>query len=246
MHIEVVSICYNESAMMPYFLRHYGSFADSITIMDGGSSDGTREIVGACPIAKLTDMPFHGCDDQVFAGIYSRYVEPIFSEEPAWVLCVDCDEFIWHVDGLRVALERELARGSLVIKAEGYEMVSPVFPTTSGQIYDEIKTGFRNEWTERLTSKMCIVRRGLSFRWGVGRHRIERMDPSIVPVIDSGIKLLHYRKLGKEYSNERSARNWSTHSDRNRKMGWGIHCSPFSRDTEQSFLELEKQAVIVT
>jgi len=56
MKICVITLCYNEEVILPFFIRHYEQVADRIICYDGGSTDRTREIIAACPIAELREL----------------------------------------------------------------------------------------------------------------------------------------------------------------------------------------------
>ena len=45
MRIDVYTILRNERIILPYFLRHYGSFADCLVVYDDRSDDGSRELL---------------------------------------------------------------------------------------------------------------------------------------------------------------------------------------------------------
>ena len=90
-------------------------------------------------------------------------------------------------------------------------MVSEVFPTTSGQIYDEIKMGVY----EAHCSKRCIFSPEINIRYSPGRHFVRDTTDETVDKTNTGIKLLHYRFLGKEYFVERSKKNMERMSEKN-------------------------------
>jgi hypothetical protein len=99
-------------------------------------------------------------------------------------------------------------------------MVSKTFPTTSGQIYDEIKTGFPdNGW-----SKPAVFRGDIY--WTVGRHGIDfsKCSPVVSPTAE--LMLLHYRGLGVDYVRWRHARNWERVPERCRSQSFGVNTSP--------------------
>ena len=96
--------------MMPYFLRHYETFANRIVLYDDGSDDGTREIIESHPLAELKDYPLDtGIDDQDLI----EFAESIYPEargQADWVIWVDADEIIYHPE-LANKLQEYLDRG---------------------------------------------------------------------------------------------------------------------------------------
>lgn len=51
--IHVYTICWNEERFLPYFLRHYGAFAEEITVFDNGSDDNSVAIARAFPNTRV-------------------------------------------------------------------------------------------------------------------------------------------------------------------------------------------------
>jgi hypothetical protein len=117
-------------------------------------------------------------------------------------------------------LENYLADGVEVPQVEGYTMVSKKFPTTSGQIYDEIRTGVRDGYWD----KKAIFRGNIHYN--VGRHSInlDVFNPKSSPTCE--IKLLHYRCLGMDYVRRRHARNWARVPEHCRRLNLGSNTSP--------------------
>lgn len=219
MRVWVYAICRDEKPIIGYFLRHYATFAENIIIYDDDSSDGTREEIAACPQAELRDwMGSDGLyDDEFLAFANEQWKEARGLAD--WVAWVDCDEFLYHQNILSV-LERYYAEGVEVPQIDGYTMVSDHFPTTDGQIYDEIKTGFKDD----IWSKKAIFR--VHMHWNVGRHSIDTSQFTPVSSAAPEIKLLHYRALGLEYVKQRHRRNWERVPDRCRVMNMGNNTNP--------------------
>ena len=86
-------------------------------------------------------------------------------------------------------------------------MLSDIPPTTTGQIYDEIQCGLPDFWA----TQCCLFDPTIYIRFRRGCHSIARSQKNIVFKAGAqlGIKLLHYRYLGKEYSENRTKRNLS-------------------------------------
>jgi hypothetical protein len=218
LRIWVYTHCRNERLMMPYFLRHYCSFADRVTVFDDKSSDGTRDIVAAEPRAILRDWPGAlGLDDIEFCELFPQlYAEAAGNAD--WVMWVDADEFIYHPD-IRAALGKV---GGLydIVRPSGWSMISEKPPGTQGQIYDELKMGIN---ADGAYDKPCVFVPRCAPNWTVGRHSLSVPSQELsVP----SIKLLHYRWLGVDYVRERNARNFARQSDRAKQHKLGWTCRP--------------------
>lgn len=198
MTIHVYSIVKNVEYLLPYFLRHYLTFADKIFIIDDCSTDRTKEIAISSSKVKLlnfkrTGIDFHDDVIETLESSYKKYSRGIAD----WVICVDSDEFIYHKD-INNVLQKQCNAGAQVLKSIGYTMVSEKVPNKNGQIYDECKTGIRT----RQYDKTVIFNPKNDITFGRGQHTTNVSGN--VKFIDAGLLLLHYRYLSKEYFIERS------------------------------------------
>jgi glycosyltransferase involved in cell wall biosynthesis len=212
-------ICRNEARLMPYLLRHYTTFVDKLIFYDDQSDDGTRQLIQSCPQAELRDWPgSHGIVDDEFMDFANQQWKEARGKAH-WVIWIDADEFIYHPQIVEV-LDRLLAAGVDLPQLHGYTMVADHFPTTTGQIYDEIKTGFYDEaW-----SKPAIFRADM--KWNVGRHSYDHVAVKLRLSDQVELKLLHYRCLGMDYLRQRHERNWDRVPDRCRRLAYGTNCAP--------------------
>jgi len=198
MTIDVYSIMRNEIQMLPYFLRHYERFADRILIWDDHSDDGTTELLRKHPKVILLPVDHNGMDD-VF---YVKYLWPRYKQysrgKADWAICVDADEFVYHPYLLSVLYDC-LSKKKIKITCEGWTMISDSFPTSEGQIYDEVKNGLRDKWF----NKTVVFSPKMDMKWTNGRHYCANPGKSE----NTGIKMLHYRYLGVDYSKARDRKN---------------------------------------
>lgn len=205
--------------MMGYFLRHYTRFCDKLIFYDDRSTDGTRELIHSCPEAELRDWPGgHGIVDDEFMDFSNEQWKEARGQAD-WVIWVDADEFLYHPD-IKGVLADYLAKDVHHPWITAFTMVSDAFPTTDGQIYDEVKTGFRDTFWD----KQAIFRGDIHYN--VGRHSFDHTRFKYRPSDGPAIKLLHFRCLGLDYLKARHARNWGRVPERCRHFSYGVNCSP--------------------
>jgi hypothetical protein len=215
--------------MLPYFLRHYSTFASRILIFDEQSTDRTRAILKEYPLTEVRDWEgnvddkeVEGIDDVLFRHFYDMEYRSRSRGVADWVMCPDVDEFIYHPYILDI-LQDCLKRGVSVIQCEGYQMISDHFPVNGGQIYDGVRTGIYDAWH----NKPIIFSPDIDMSFKLGRHGFNPDDGTKLAV-DTHIKLLHYRYLGRDYCLERNMRNIERMSDRNKIHKLGRHNHPES------------------
>jgi glycosyltransferase involved in cell wall biosynthesis len=199
--VDVYVMVHNEEFILPYFLRHYGAFARQIIAFEDQSTDRSREILEAHPAVRVIEPEQHGINEKYWTGTLWPMYEKISRGKVDYVMQVDADEFVYHPDLLRI-LEYERAQGIQEIHCRGYTMVAEQMPSTTGQIYDEIRRGL----PDRLSSKWAVFDPMIHLRYGDGRHKV-RESSAIRADGKSGLKLLHYRYLGSRYFEERDQRN---------------------------------------
>lgn len=204
MKIDVYSNMYNEEFLLPYWLRHYETIADRIFVWDDHSTDKTLEILSRHPKVIMLPRDKQGHHDQYYVtSLYPQY-ETYSRGSADWVIVADADEFIYHPDLVGV-LEKAKEKGIPVLQCSGFSMVSQGLPTKNGQIYDEIKLGI----PDKPESKWTIHSPNIHIRHKKGRHGPPSVDGDFQRSAGrgTGIKLLHYRYLTKEYIDTRERKN---------------------------------------
>ena len=223
--VEVHVLAFNEAELMPYVLRHYRTFADRIVIHDAGSTDGTQGIAktgGAEVVPWETGGEFN---DQLAMELKNTCWHGTLAD---WVIVCDCDELWYFPDGAQRQLMAYFDQQIAVVKPQGFNMVSEVYPTTTGQIYDEVKTGSPEPWYAKCA--LFSPRLVREMHYLPGAHDCKALlysgewidlpmgSPSSVPPS----YLLHYHHLGPverlaRLNDEKRARLAPIH----KVCGWG-------------------------
>lgn len=223
MKIIVFTITYNCADVIPWFLRHYGEFADEISVFDDKSTDGTREILAAHPLVKLRDWPHNtGIDEDLFLQHWQEWY-PKARGQFDWVIIPDPDELIWHRDIL-AALSAALHRTIDVVQPQGYNMTGDGLPAFDEkdprQLWEVSPMGV----LAPVYSKPVIFQPGIKINWVRGKHALEMCSP--VMLGDSEFKLLHYRYMGQEYTAKRNAQNYARCGLQSGDKGAAWSCKP--------------------
>lgn len=211
MKIVTFTILKNESAILPFFLRHYSAFVDKIIIWDEQSTDGTREIIKACPKAELRDWDGKGIDDYKF----KTFSEQAYKEARGhfdWCIWPDVDEFIWAPDVRAVLADSNQFDA---VTTAGFNMVHDGLPVDDGrQIWEIAPMGVNAP----VYAKKIVFKPDKDLHWSTGKHHLE----CNVTLSPPRLKLLHYRFLGETYTRERNARNYQSAVDK----GHAWSCAP--------------------
>lgn len=219
MKLWVYCLFHDEAPLLDYFMRHYGPLADRIILYDDHSTDGGPEIAAAYANVSVRPYPGAGLDDGEFVD-FAAATYPEARGLADWCLWVDADEFIYHPD-LRGRLARYQAEGVTLPHVDGYAMFANAFPTTAGQIYDEVHCGVPYAGY----SKPVVFSPELELRWIPGKHHLTN-DDGAKRGGAAEIKLLHFRHLGERYFTSRNARNYARMTARNIQLNHGWQTYP--------------------
>lgn len=238
MSCEAHIVSFNEGHIIGYAIRHYQTFCDKIVLHDAYSTDGTRSIARLYGV-EVRDWDTKGqVNDEMLMTLKNTCW---FGSTSDWVIVADADEFLWFPEGAKESLAKYTERGAAMIKTYGWEMTTDTFPTTEGQIYDEVKMGAAEEHyaAKPILFTPKIVRES---GFGIGAHEAK-------PVLKNGMQIyvsrkwpksdppaymLHYHHIGPL---QMIADRYQGHIDRasakNREMKWGSFRDPMVEATEQ-------------
>lgn len=207
MRVRVVSVCYNEREMLPFYLRHYYPVAHEIIIYDDGSNDGCKDIARGCPAVELRDWKYRsGLVDDYMMDLWQQAISEAKADKIDWLILPDIDEILWAFQGLTFVLENARAYGFHVIASQGWNMTGSGLPSDDGQsqIWQLLKTGV----PAPVYAKSIIINPQIDakYEWNRGRHALDLTNG--LRSTPPWVKLLHYRYLGYDYTAKRNARNY--------------------------------------
>lgn len=231
MKIATFIMCHNEEKLLPYTLRHYLQFSE-VTVLENNSTDRSVEIAKSMG-AKVWDLH---CPDE-FNDYFNRNAKNnCWKMSTAdWVIVVDCDEFVVFED-----LSILDTTSATILETEWYEMYSDKFPTTEGQIYEEVRMGHLGR-TKRNLFRRCEIK---DINYDNGSHNA---FPSGDVRIQSTnlVKTLHFRHLGMDYIMERNAHSQARMSQENKERGISIHFAYPREKVQEEYDEGMKIAKLI-
>jgi GT2 family glycosyltransferase len=222
MRIFAYAICYNEERMLPFFMRHYGSFCEKITVYDNMSTDRSREIVLAHPAGEVVTYDTCGrLRNDVYLDIKNHAWKKDRAAADFVVMC-DVDELLWHPDVLGY-LERCKAGGVTLPRTNGYSMGHSFFPDAAEDPRQLSEIATRGSFTPGYCKRIVFDPKGVSeINYSTGAHYCDpegdiapsnsnaQPDPPLgAPVLPglretfipredptAELKVLHYRCFG--------------------------------------------------
>jgi hypothetical protein len=187
--VHVYAVCWNERKMLPYFLKHYGKIAEKIFLYDNMSDDGTYELALQHPKVEITRFDTFGKFREDLQIDLRSYEWKKSRGKADWVIVCDVDEFIYH-PYLLCHLRSCKKKGITILNVKGYQMISDRFPTTSGQIYEEVKMGYP---FPDMSKKIVFDPNAIwDILYSPGSHWIESVKGRVSWDPDPNVKLLHY------------------------------------------------------
>jgi glycosyltransferase involved in cell wall biosynthesis len=230
MKIEVYAVCHNEERLLPYFLRHYSQFA-SMTVYDNQSTDKSVQIATAGG-AKVIPFDTQG---EFREDIMTEIRNTCWKESKAdWVIVCDIDELVYHED-LPTALS---SIHGTVILPRMFNMYADFFPTTKGQIYEEVNMGVD------INSKMNIFKPSeiKAMNYDVGCHNA-KPEGNYILNLRSDIITMHFKQMSPEYVISRNYYLHARQSEINRINGWNWHFGESAEATLNNFRDAKPRLV---
>jgi len=224
MKIHAHIIARDDATIFPYTARHYTGFCDRVVLHDFSSTDGTLDIAKQFGVEVVNEGNPEKFDDRDNTRVKN---ECWLGTDADWVMVVDADELIYFPCGVQNTLDAYIRQGVAVAKPHGFEMLHTAWPTTTGQIYDEVKYGARLVdydkpvlFTPRLVEKIQFsegahVCNGILLKNG-------NRTPTPTAYTEPPADLLHFHHVGPiEWIASRYDIRTARHSEANTRNHWG-------------------------
>lgn len=214
MNVEIYALCNQEAMILPYFMRHYNQYGQ-VFLFASHSEDGSEELaksLGAIIVPMDTN---NEVNDEIFTDVKNNCWK---ASKADWVIICDTDEFIYHPHFIAYL---ETVQDTIIVP-KNYEMFSDVFPTTQGQIYEEVNMGFA--YKDDPNRKMFLFKPQeiVSMNYAPGCHSADPIG-NVSIHYESKIISMHMKHLSVDYVVKRNAYLSSRMSAVNRARGWGFH-----------------------
>jgi len=237
--IFVLACCFNEAAILPFFLDHYTNFvgATKIFLYDGGSTDGSERIVKDYPVEFIVEK-HDKLDDSVLMHIRNEEWKK-YRKECDWFIVCDVDEFLYHPD-IRNKLSEYKRDGITLPMVEGSEMYSKVFPTfeKGKYLHQFITAGTPNPG---FYNKNLIFDPTIDINYSMGCHHCFPTG-NVKKSSYAEFKNLHYKLLSFDYLTIKAKKSNERLSDWNLQHGAGIHYKELADKTRDEFFRMYKAA----
>lgn len=218
--IDVFAICYNEEAMLPYFIAHYQAMGSNITIFDNMSTDRSKEIILAAGCTYKTFDSNNQIRDDLYLDIKNNCWKESKSD---WVIVCDIDEL------LEIPFS---TKPYTMINTKGYDMVG--LPGTRNGVYNR-------KYSKHIMFRPSQIKE-ISYRPGC--HSC--VPQGRILASKEQAHLLHYKYTSEEIVFARHKLYQERLSDKNKTFGWGEEYQNVEREKiADKFKELNEKAIFV-
>ena len=237
--IYLVACCFNEAALMPFFLDYYTNFVgvSRFILFDGGSTDGSDQIVKPYPVEFIVEKSDKLDDRQLMHFRNEAY--KAWRQECDWFIVCDIDEFLYH-PRLHEVLLRYKEQAITIPLVEGYEMYSKQFPEFSPGNY--LPHRFPHGTPNPLYyNKHLIFDPVVDINYTLGCHGANPTGP-VKYSEGYELKNLHYKLLSLDYVLKKAKASFERLSDWNVATGAGHHYEQLARTGYEQFIDQFRQA----
>lgn len=239
--IYLISICWNESQFLPYFLSYY-SFVDKIIIFDNFSSDNSIEIMKQF---SNVEYCYYNTKEKIRDDVYLDIKNNLwkhYKNQCDWVIIVDIDEIIYHPLGIPNYL-LSVPSDVGILQCNGFEMICPnILKATGETIFEKCSKGV--PLTQLNKCSIINPKKVKEINYLAGCHACNPIV-SGKTLKEPSFKLLHYKFVYPlQFLIQRYKLMSLRLSDENKKNSWGFHYNNIDKMV-QKYKNLIQQSIQV-
>ena len=232
MNIHLITTCYNEEKMLPYFLKHY-SFCDLITVYDNESTDKSLKIINSYPNTEVISFSTGDKFDELTIVKIKNDTYKL-DRSYDWVIICDIDEFLYHPNLLQ-KLDEYKDWGVTVPLTEGFNMFTDKFSKNKYPIHKILKRG---KYAENYC-KSVIFSPKVDINYDIGCHTCNPQG-EVYTKDERELKVLHWRYPSYKYFIKKRKLFADRLSENNIKNNWGTQSYITSKMTKREYNEIGK------
>lgn len=234
-------ICWNEEKIIPYFLRHYEQFCDKIVIWDNHSTDKSIELLSQSSRVEIRYFDTNETSDEDVEIYVKSTGWGISAGVADWVIIGDMDEFVYHPN-IFDKLAHLDSQNISAVQMTAYQMVSLNWPSTFGQIYEEVNRGARLPLYDK--TQLLNINKLRRLEYAPGCHEAY-VDTAGYIQKSSDIKLLHFKLMGARATHERYKLLDKRRCQNDVIQKYGIQYEKSLQEIEKDITELWNQSNLV-
>lgn len=227
MDIHIITPIYNESYLLPFFLKNY-KWAKKITfIYDEATTDNSLQVISKCrnkgQELQIVPIDFKdGFDDEILINLTNSIAN---KSEYEWVCCVDADEFILE----------DLSRRDCHLACISISFYN-MYPHKSENEFLNIELPLERQrrygFLDKMYIKPVLVFKGKDYcndiRFTVGKHTVYLNG--LCMAIRGQYNGMHLNNVNLDFAKKRRFERYQRMSSENIKKGYGSQYFEFDED----------------
>jgi len=250
--IALVTLCYNESKIMPFVLDYWKKFVTHAYVFDQNSTDGSKEMLSKYDWISVIDYSHlsNKFDDILNINIKNQFWKTIKDYYDFIVVC-DFDECIYCDNWNAVLSALKYRNIDCVIPGQYYDMITDEFPEyLENELFHQkykYVCSKGNDEVNQFAKKLLLFncKEVLELNLEVGGHNSHPVKQTMLYNTNTTISLekyivneicvYHLCKLGYEYVRNKRITYKSRMSEQNIKNRYGTHYLMTEEQVKEEF-----------
>lgn len=217
--VDVYVVMKNEEDILPFTIQYWLRFANSVTVLDNGSTDKSLEILSKCPICNIRYFNTGGKLDDGMNQYIKNTVWKQSRGKADWVFVGDTDECLYVRD------YSIFDSDASILELPWYDLVNDSKPRHRK---DKLLHQVTDKWAKHPSFGKHLLfnpNKVEEINYSPGAHSINPQPEPIIEKVDADkAMILHINKgFGIDYKLDKMRQMRQNFSDNNLQHGWGYH-----------------------